>query len=158
MRTVLAIAVLLAPASLPAATAKKAAAARRPAPVRATPAPAPTPAAEPAICTPLREEYERASKQLAMNDVEGRNARTMAERNLAATKEGNILAQSNITRDNMRASGCPAPAQSPDKYAYALQAINCYNDMLRGRIRYMQTRQLPEAPSTCDQRQWTREQ
>ena len=96
-------------------------------------------APQPAVCAKLTNDYEDASKRLAMGFAE----------HWGAAREGLIRGEARDTLELIKAHGCEIPTAIPSPSPYILQALKCTTARLKA---------APDADSLCETSKWVREE
>lgn len=126
-------------------------------PQRKAPAKRAAARAEPAACAALHNDYELASKKLAMNWAQGVTDNSAARATMRSTQDGVVMEQARVTMDLLRANGCKAPTAAPAKGAYEMQAMQCHTASLQAQTAAIFGRGGTGPVAECDMAQWTRQ-
>src|SRR5207248_2717613 len=86
---------------------------------------------EPAICTSLANDYEGASKSLAMLQADGLIDNSAPRATMRETQSANILEKARITMDLMKNNGCKGPTSAPSGDRYLSNALECKTAVLK---------------------------
>jgi hypothetical protein len=117
-------------------------------------------AAEPAACKSLGDDYENASKKLAMLKADGLLDNSAPRATMRETESNNILSQARITMDLMRNNGCKGPTAAPSADFYLLDALKCSTAISKqsteATLAIMRGGTVSDLPSPpeCDQTKW----
>ena len=116
----------------------------------ARPASRPAASASPsAACAKLAADYDRASKDLAMNAAEDIGDDSAPRATMREAENNNTLAQARLTMDLMKNNSCTMPTAAPDASRYFSSALSCHSDMLRARYQGSH-----DQPASCDRAKW----
>lgn len=81
--------------------------------------------AESEACAKLRNDYEDASKKLALNDARNRHDNSAIRATMRETENSNIISQSRMVFDIMKSNGCKLPDHIPSASFYLVAASFC---------------------------------
>ncbi len=84
---------------------------------------------EPAACAKLHDDYEMASKRLALYSAQGAVGGAAAK-NRAARQTETTMSEARMTLDLLRANGCRMPTWAPTRERYLMQGLTCVSDMI----------------------------
>lgn len=111
---------------------------------------------EPVACGALHDEYELASKRLALNWAQGATDNSAARATMRSTQDSMTVDQARTTIELLRGNGCKAPTGAPDKEPYMAQALECNTAFLRAQIAMVGGRGDSGPIPGCDMTQWKR--
>lgn len=120
--------------------------------------------AEAEACAKLRSDYEDASKELALNKAKGNVDNSAIRATMREAENNNILNQSRMIFDMMKANGCRIPDHIPSASRYGLASITCSAALQKRKAdeaydRYQGRNFVYHGPITeCDISEWTPDQ
>lgn len=82
-------------------------------------------AVEPAVCKSLMDQYEGASKKLALSQAEDSTDNSAARSTMREAQNGNVINQAKMTMDLMKSTGCKPPTFIPSASRYSLASLHC---------------------------------
>lgn len=105
---------------------------------------------EPAACKALHEDYEEASKRMAMNRASGLGDNSAVRATTREAENTSILAEAQVTLDLLKGNGCRLPTSAPSSSRYYFRALQCHNDLLTVRLSGKYS-----FPPSCERAKWT---
>ena len=82
------------------------------------------------VCFKLSDDYEFASKQLAMSYAEGIGDDSAPRATMREARNSNVLERARITLDLMRANNCKLPTEAPSLKRYLSSAMSCVSQRM----------------------------
>ncbi|ALJ12641.1 hypothetical protein [Sphingopyxis macrogoltabida] len=104
-------------------------------------------------CDKLAEEYEGASKKLAMSMADGLGDTSAIRKTMRETQDANVLAEAQQTLNLMVAHKCSLPTTTPKGGLYLIPAIECRTARLK-----QDMGEISSSDEACDMSKWVKTQ
>ena len=121
--------------------------------------PVPSTPAETLQCAKLRNQYEDASKKLALTHAYDTVDDSAVRSTMRNSESSNVIAQARLTFDIMKSAGCKLPAHAPSAERYAANSLSCTVALQRQRTANALARldddvSSFETPAECSTNLW----